>query len=95
MAGHGKGASECGRRGHAQHRSEFKLNFRDLVLRNPSGDLLEIDLAAGAEGVAFRYRFPEANGALRLVRSERTGFALPPDARGWMQPYPVAPCLTV
>ena len=44
----------------------------------------------GAEGVAFRYRFNETNDAVRVVQSEQTGFTLPLNARGWMQPYHAA-----
>ena len=48
------------------------------------------DLAASDEGVAFRYRFPEKTGALHIVESERTGFRVPLNARGWLQPFHAA-----
>jgi alpha-glucosidase len=67
-----------------------RLNFRSLTFRNPNGADVEIDLAASDEGVAFRYRFPETNTAVRIAESEMTGFTLPPDARGWLQPYHAA-----
>jgi hypothetical protein len=63
------------------------LNFRRLAFRNPNGTPLEIDLAASDEGVAFRYRFAGTNGTVRIAEAEATGFALPANARGWMQPY--------
>jgi len=66
------------------------LNFRRLVFHNPNGAPLEIDLAASDEGVAFRYRFPETNDTVRIAESELTGFALPMNARGWLQPYHAA-----
>ena len=62
------------------------LNFRDLMFHNPNDAPIEIDLAASDEGVAFRYRFPGTNDAVRVVESELTGFALPLNARGWLQP---------
>lgn len=64
-----------------------RLNFRALTFRNSSGFPIEIDLAASDEGVAFRYRFAETNGSVRVVESESTGFTVPMDARGWLQPY--------
>jgi alpha-glucosidase len=66
------------------------LNFRRLIFRNPNGARLEIDLAASDEGVAFRYRFPETNDAVRIVKSESTAFAMPTNTRGWLQPYHAA-----
>ena len=73
-----------------QPRVDDRLNFRRLTFRNPNGAAMEIDLAASDEGVAFRYRFPETNRAVRIMESELTGFALPPDVRGWLQPYHAA-----
>ena len=66
------------------------LNFRDLTFHNPAGAAVAIDLAASDEGVAFRYRFPETNDAVRVLKSELTGFALPLNARGWLQPFHAA-----
>lgn len=66
------------------------LSHRALFFRNGHGALLEIDLAASDEGTAFRYCFPENTGALHVVESERTGFAVPMDARGWLQPFHAA-----
>ena len=66
------------------------LNHRTLAFRNSRQAALEIDLAASDEGVAFRYRFPDSSPASCTVQAEATGFALPPDARGWQQPYHAA-----
>lgn len=71
-------------------RVDHLLNFRSLVFQNASGAKIEIDLAASDEGVAFRYRFPETNDSVRVVESEATGFVLPLNARGWLQPYHAA-----
>ncbi|HUE36691.1 MAG TPA: glycoside hydrolase family 97 catalytic domain-containing protein [Candidatus Acidoferrum sp.] len=73
-----------------QPRINHALNFRELAFRNANGVLTDLDLAAGDEGVAFRYRFPEAGGGVRIVESESTGFTVPVDARGWLQPYHAA-----
>jgi hypothetical protein len=40
--------------------------------------------------VAFRYRFPDADRTVRVVQSEQTGFVLPQNARGWLEPYHAA-----
>ena len=66
------------------------LNFRRLMFRNTNSARLEIDLAASDEGVAFRYRFPETNEAVRIVKAELTAFTMSMDARGWLQPYHAA-----
>ena len=73
-----------------QPRVNHLLNFRSLIFHNSNSAAVEIDLAASDEGVAFRYRFPEINGTVRVVESELTGFALPLNARGWLQPYHAA-----
>ncbi len=66
------------------------LTRRSIKFGNAAGIPLVLDLAVSSEGVAFRYRFPETNTAVRLIQSERTGFVFPSDARGWMQPYHTA-----
>jgi len=73
-----------------QPRVNHVLNFRRLVFRNTNNAPIEIDLAASDEGVAFRYHFAETNDAVRISESEKTGFTLPLNARGWMQPYHAA-----
>ncbi|HTI98620.1 MAG TPA: glycoside hydrolase family 97 catalytic domain-containing protein [Dongiaceae bacterium] len=67
-----------------------ELNLRQLKFRNLAGAPLVVELAAANEGVAFRYVFPDTNAAGRIVESEQTGFALPPDASGWLQPFHAA-----
>ena len=66
------------------------LNHRSVAFRNANQVPIEIDLAAGNEGVAFRYSFAGSIGGLHVIKSELTGFALSKEARGWLQPYPVA-----
>jgi alpha-glucosidase len=69
---------------------DHQLQERTLVFRNPNGAALQLDLAASDEGVAFRYRFPETNRNTRVIETELTGFTLPQNARGWLQPYHAA-----
>jgi len=66
------------------------VNHRTLTFRNTNSMPMEIDLAASDEGVAFRYRFTGTNDAVRVVQSEQTGFKLPLNAHGWLQPYHAA-----
>jgi len=66
------------------------LSHRRLRFRNSNGAPFEIDLAASDEGIAFRYRFTETNELVSAIQSERTGFKLPRNARGWLQPYHAA-----
>lgn len=69
---------------------DHNVNQRSLVFRSTNGTRIEIDLAASEEGVAFRYRFSETNQDVRVVTAESTGFVLPQNARGWLQPYHAA-----
>jgi hypothetical protein len=73
-----------------QPRVNHLLKYRPLTFHNASRAAIEIDLAASDEGVAFRYRFPRHANGIRTVESERTSFAVPPNAGGWMQPYHAA-----
>jgi alpha-glucosidase len=69
---------------------DHDVNQRNLVFQNTNGARIEIDLAATDEGVAFRYRFPDTNRRVHVVKSESTGFIVPQNARGWLQPYHAA-----
>jgi hypothetical protein len=72
---HGK-RREC--RNRARHQT--------LSFRNAAGQLLELDLRAYDDGVAFRYRLLGSSTAPQTLESEATGFALPTDAKVWMAP---------
>lgn len=63
------------------------LEYRTITFKNKSGSLMAIDLAAGKEGVAFRYRFPDQTNTIRVINQERTGFLIEKNATGWLQPY--------
>jgi alpha-glucosidase len=66
------------------------LNHLTLGFHNTNNVPIEIELAASDEGVAFRYRFTQSSGDVRVVESELTGFTMPLNAHGWMQPYHAA-----
>lgn len=71
-------------------RVDRQVRQRTLEFTNGSRDVLAIDLAATDEGVAFRYRLAGATNSMREVKQELTGFHVPADARGWLQPYHAA-----
>lgn len=60
---------------------------KSITFKNAKGDLMIIDLIAGEEGVAFRYRFPDKAKATRKIKEEITGFHIAQNAKGWIQPY--------
>jgi alpha-glucosidase len=66
------------------------LHQRTVEFSNASNAVLAVDLAASDEGVAFRYRLPGATNEARDVKEEVTGFQIPADAVGWLQPYHAA-----
>ncbi|UIR57530.1 glycoside hydrolase family 97 catalytic domain-containing protein [Sphingobacterium sp. SRCM116780] len=60
---------------------------KSITFTNPTGAKLILDLAAGKEGVAFRYRFQDSDKRIRLINDEITGFHMDKDVKGWLQPY--------
>lgn len=63
------------------------LSHKSLTFENQSGDSLILDLAAGEQGVAFRYRIPGNAADLQVVTEELTGFQIDLNSQGWLQPY--------
>lgn len=72
-----------GKRRECRHRA----NALTLRFRNRSGAPIELDLRAGDDGAAFRYRLPGSGDQKHTLAAEATGFAVPADARMWMHPY--------
>lgn len=62
------------------------LQHKSITFKNTQGHLIVIDLVAGNEGVAFRYRFPES-GNQRTIEKEVTTIHIENNAKGWLQPY--------
>jgi alpha-glucosidase len=63
------------------------LVSKSITFKNRQGALMILDLVAGVEGVSFRYRFPNAEKKVLVLKDEITGFHIEKDAKGWMQPY--------
>jgi len=60
---------------------------KSITFKNKQGALMTIDLIAGEEGVAFRYKFTDKDQQKRVVKNEVTGFHIEQNAKGWLQPY--------
>lgn len=73
-----------------QPRVNHIVNHLNLTFLNPNQIPFDIQLAASDEGTAFRYRFAQNSSDVHVVESELTSFAIPQNARGWMQPYHAA-----
>lgn len=74
-----------------RHEVASVANRQILTFTNGQGDKLELQIRVANDGVAFRYRFPETNSTPKKVLSEASGFAVPMNASGWIQPQD-APC---
>lgn len=94
-----KGLTVAGASGVEETREQYELKVannkttnhilerRSITFKNANGALMIIDLVAAHEGVAFRYRFADADGKTRVVKEELTGFSIEKSAEGWLQPY--------
>ncbi|MBL4677647.1 MAG: glycoside hydrolase family 97 catalytic domain-containing protein [Mucilaginibacter sp.] len=63
------------------------LSKKSITFKNKKGAFLILDLAAGQEGVAFRYRFTGDDKQTHTIQKELTGFHIERSAKGWLQPY--------
>jgi alpha-glucosidase len=69
---------------------DHTLESRSITFKNKQGASLILDLVAGKEGVAFRYRIENGSHKLRVIQDEITGFQIALNANGWLQPYNAA-----
>ncbi|KAF1723236.1 alpha-glucosidase [Pseudoxanthomonas wuyuanensis] len=69
---------------------EYLGNRREFHWRTAAGQRLDIVFQVSNDGVAFRYRFPDADSSVHRLREETTAFRFPDDARAWLQPMSVA-----
>ena len=73
--------------GKRSHR-HVEANELTVALRNPNGVFVHVLFRVANDGVAFRYRFPGADPAVKTVTQELTGFQLAgARAKAWRQPY--------
>jgi len=66
---------------------DHEFHKRSITYKNKSGVKIIVDLLAGEEGVAFRYRFPDTSDQTYSVEKEITGFRLDQESSAWLQPY--------
>jgi alpha-glucosidase len=72
---------------HGKQRAQHaRGSGRTLLIRNADGERLALDLRAYDDGVAFRYRFPDAAGAELTVTHELTTMTPALPGRIWAQP---------
>lgn len=64
-----------------------EFHMRSITYKNKFGARIIVDLLAGNEGVAFRYRFPNSSDQTYSIEKELTGFNLDDGASAWLQPY--------
>jgi len=67
--------------------ADHVFKSKSVTFKNKQGALMTIDLIAGSEGVAFRYKFTDKEPQKRVVTNEITGFHIEQNAKGWLQPY--------
>lgn len=67
--------------------ADHVFKTKSITFKNKQGALITIDLIAGEEGVAFRYKFAEKEEKTRVLKNEITGFHIDQNAKGWLQPY--------
>lgn len=70
--------------------NEYLGNRREFHLIDAKDRRVDIIFQVSNDGVAFRYRFPDADKNIQHLREEATAFRFPKDARAWLQPMSVA-----
>lgn len=67
--------------------ADHVFETKSITFKNQQGALMTIDLIAGEQGVAFRYKFADKEPQKRILKNEITGFHIEQNAKGWLQPY--------
>jgi alpha-glucosidase len=65
---------------------DVRAGARTVLVRNPDGARLAVDLRAYDDGVAFRYRFPDGGDPAHTVLGELTTVTPAGPGRVWAQP---------
>src|SRR5687768_13839386 len=68
---------------------QVKNQANELVLtfENDKAEKINFIFRAYNDGIAFRYHFPKTDAGTHKITQEITGFAIPGEARSWIQPY--------
>lgn len=67
--------------------ADHVFKTKSITFKNKLGALMTIDLIAGEQGVAFRYKFDNNGKQTQVLKNEITGFHIDQNAKGWLQPY--------
>lgn len=67
--------------------ADHVFKAKSITFKNKQGAIMTIDLIAGEQGVAFRYKFDEKPNSTKILKNELTGFHIALNAKGWLQPY--------
>jgi alpha-glucosidase len=62
-------------------------NELTLEFENVNKKKIQVIFRAYNDGIAFRYHFADSDGSLHKVMLESSGFAIPKEAKAWIQPY--------
>lgn len=68
----------------------YAAHRRVFHFATAAGAKLDVVFQVSNDGVAFRYVYPESDGAVRKLSAERTSFKFLPETRAWLQPMSVA-----
>jgi alpha-glucosidase len=68
-------------------KSDNPANELTLVFENGNKEKINLIFRAYNDGIAFRYKFPTADGGIHKITEEHSGFAIPKEAKAWIQPY--------
>lgn len=66
---------------------DSEVNEATLTFKNENNNELQIIVRVSDNGVAFRYRFPEADSKINSVEEEITGFSISGEGKVWIAPY--------
>lgn len=68
-------------------RANNAANELSLDFENKDKKKIRIIFRAYNDGIAFRYHFPDSDGSQHKIVYESSGFAIPKEAKLWIQPY--------
>lgn len=64
----------------------YSANQYTVQLKNGKGDLMAIVFRLSADGIAFRYEFPEQSADIKKITHEKTSYRFDSTAKAWLQP---------
>lgn len=68
-------------------KADNPANELTLVFENENKGKINLIFRAYNDGIAFRYNFSTGDGGVRKIMAENSGFAIPKEAKAWIQPY--------